>query len=296
MRLSLALPAAVLGLLAAAPAALAAFPHTVVPGESLSSVAAANGMSVATIAAATGISPETRIEAGSVVQIPPAGVGPAAAPATASAPASTGSGYTIAPGDTLSGVAARNGLSLSSLAAANGLSTTSILIAGEHLTISGSAPAAAAPAAPAATTTASAPAAAPSGSSGSVTSSDIAAVASRNGVPTDLASAIGWQESGFNNGAVSNVGARGVMQVMPSTFDWVQHNLARRTLNSSVPEDNVGAGVLYLGHLLQQTGGDADTAIAGYYQGLDSVRRIGMYDDTRRYVASVNALRGRYGG
>ena len=86
------------------------------------------------------------------------------------------------------------------------------------------------------------------------------------------------------------------MQVMPGTFDWVQRNLASRTLSSSSATDNVGAGVLYLGHLLKETGGDEATAIAGYYQGLASVRSRGMYDDTKQYVANVMALRGRYGG
>ena len=37
-------------------------------------------------------------------------------------------------------------------------------------------------------------------------------------------------------------------------------------------------------------------AAAGYYQGLASVQRIGMLPETRRYVANVLALRGRFGG
>ena len=56
------------------------------------------------------------------------------------------------------------------------------------------------------------------------------------------------------------------------------------------------AGVLYLKRLLQDTGGDENTAIAGYYQGLASVRGRGLYDDTQRYVDNVQALRGRFGG
>ena len=37
-------------------------------------------------------------------------------------------------------------------------------------------------------------------------------------------------------------------------------------------------------------------AAAAYYQGLGSVRRIGMLPETRRYVANVLALRSRFGG
>ena len=37
-------------------------------------------------------------------------------------------------------------------------------------------------------------------------------------------------------------------------------------------------------------------AVAAYYQGMSSVRRIGMLPSTRTYVASVLALRSRFGG
>jgi soluble lytic murein transglycosylase-like protein len=129
-----------------------------------------------------------------------------------------------------------------------------------------------------------------------VSAADIAMVAGRNGVPAGLASAIAWQESGFNNAMVSSANARGVMQVMPGTWDYVQRNLALRRLDPANPIDNVGAGVLYLGRLLRETGGDPSLAAAGYYQGLASVRRIGMLPETQRYVANVLALRSRFGG
>ena len=86
------------------------------------------------------------------------------------------------------------------------------------------------------------------------------------------------------------------MQVLPGTWDWVQRNLALRKLDPANPIDNVGAGVLYLGRLLRETGGDPALAAAGYYQGLASVRRIGMLPETQRYVANVLALRSRFGG
>ena len=83
---------------------------------------------------------------------------------------------------------------------------------------------------------------------------------------------------------------------MPGTWDWVQRNLAQRRLDPSSAEDNVHAGTLYLGQLLEETGGDVATAAAGYYQGLGSVRKIGMLPETRRYVDNVLALRSRFGG
>ena len=42
-----------------------------------------------------------------------------------------------------------------------------------------------------------------------------------NGVPAALAEAIAWQESGWNNDEVSGVGAVGVMQIVPTTWTWI---------------------------------------------------------------------------
>jgi soluble lytic murein transglycosylase-like protein len=140
------------------------------------------------------------------------------------------------------------------------------------------------------------PAADPAPTPTRVGAADIQQVAAAHGVSPSLAAAIAWQESGFNNAMVSPANARGVMQVMPGTWDYVQNNLASRTLDPSSATDNVHAGVLYLQRLLGETGGDEATAIAGYYQGLGSVRSRGLFDDTQRYVANVQALRSRFGG
>jgi soluble lytic murein transglycosylase-like protein len=95
---------------------------------------------------------------------------------------------------------------------------------------------------------------------------------------------------------VSGANARGVMQVTPGTWQYVEQNLAGRALDPNSAMDNTTAGVLYLKHLLAQTGGDENTAIAGYYQGIGSVESRGMFDDTQRYVQDVQALRSRFGG
>ena len=131
---------------------------------------------------------------------------------------------------------------------------------------------------------------------GLVSADRVKQIAAAHGAPGSLAAAIAWQESGFNNAMVSAANARGVMQVMPGTWDYVQRNLAQRRLDPRSETDNVHAGVLYLKQLLAQTGGDEDTAIAGYYQGLGSVESRGLFDDTERYIDNVQALRSRFGG
>ena len=73
----------------------------------------------------------------------------------------------------------------------------------------------------------------------------IRATALRHGVDPKLALAIGWQESGWNQRAVSYTNAIGVMQIMPISGTWGSQ-LAGRTLNLYKVEDNITAGVLIL--------------------------------------------------
>jgi soluble lytic murein transglycosylase-like protein len=296
-----------LALLALAAPASAEVAHTVQPGETLWSIAAANNLTTRTVAAYNGLSEDAQVVLGSTIRVPTtvegyaalqnAGVVAApqgeAAPAASAAPAVQGA-YTVRPGDTLSGLAAGAGVSQAAMAAMNGLDPNGLLIAGTVIKLPGgaSAPTRAAEPAPAPVV----PAADPEPTPARVGAGDVQSVAAQYGVSPSLAAAIAWQESGFNNSMVSAANARGVMQVMPGTWDYVQQNLAQRPLDPNSATDNVHAGVLYLKRLLDETGGDESAAIAGYYQGLKSVRERGMYDDTSHYVDNVQALRARFGG
>ncbi|MDP9401038.1 MAG: LysM peptidoglycan-binding domain-containing protein, partial [Actinomycetota bacterium] len=131
--------------LALAPAASAAVPHTVAPGETLWSIAAANNFTTRSLAAYNGLSPEAHVVLGSTVQIPAESEAAAALAATgattgASTGASTGAGappaqgaYTVRPGDTLSALAARAGVPVAQMAYMNGLDPDGILPAGTLL-------------------------------------------------------------------------------------------------------------------------------------------------------------------
>jgi LysM repeat protein len=72
MRLRALIPVAAATMLSAPAAASAAFPHVVAPGESLSSVAASDGLTVDQLALANGLSPDTSLVAGSTLMIPSA--------------------------------------------------------------------------------------------------------------------------------------------------------------------------------------------------------------------------------
>src|SRR5687767_13599310 len=324
------LAAAALACVLAAPAG-AAVPHVVAPGETLWSIAAANNLTTRTVAAFNGLSEDSQVVLGQTIQVPttvegyaalvnaglapadptqataaapapaPDGTGatttatPAVAPATpSSAPAPQGH-YKVRAGDTLGALAASSGVSVDAMAAMNGLDPAGLLIEGTVIKLPSGAPAPANAAAPEPAQTV-VPQADPVPTATRVGAADVQSVAAAHGVSPSLAAAIAWQESGFNNAMVSSANARGVTQVMPGTWSYVQENLADRPLDPDSATDNVHAGVLYLKRLLTDTGGDENAAIAGYYQGLASVRSRGMFDDTQQYVANVQALRSRFGG
>jgi LysM repeat protein len=280
---------------AAAPAASSGGGYRVVAGDTLSAIAARHGVSLGSLAAANGLKLDSWVIQGTTLRLPAPGSAPAvqAAPtAGQGAPEAMGA-YKVRPGDTLSGLAAAARVPAAQMAYMNGLNPTSQLVAGTIIKL---------PTGAAITPTAPAPArtivpqAAPMASPGRLSAGQVGTLAAQAGAPSSLAAAIAWQESGFNNAMISPANARGVMQVMPGTWSWVQSNLSQARLDPSSPTDNVKAGSLYLAHLLRETNGDPSLAAAGYYQGLSSVRRIGMLPETRRYVANVLALRGRFGG
>ncbi len=111
------------------------------------------------------------------------------------------------------------------------------------------------------------------------------------GVDPQLARALAWMESGFQQDVVSSAGAVGVMQLLPETWVWVDTLL----LGEITPRNYVGnvrAGVRYLRWQLDQFGGDVRLALAGYYQGARAVRERGLFDDTKQYVSVILQLYG----
>jgi N-acetylmuramoyl-L-alanine amidase len=301
-------------LLSIASPAQAAAPHVVQPGETLWSIAAANNLTTRTVAAFNGLSENSQVVLGSRLMVPTTVEGyaalqkaglvaaPASATSTTAAPAASATGapapmggYTVRPGDTLTGLAATARVSPADIAAMNGLDPDGVLLAGTVIKLptgSPTPPRASEPA-PASRVV---PAAAPQPTAIRLGASDVQSIAAQYGVSPSLAAAIAWQESGFNNGMVSGANARGVMQVMPGTWDYVQRNLATRQLDPGSAHDNVSAGVLYLKQLLADSGGNESAAIAAYYQGEGSVRSRGVLPETAHYVANVQALRSRFGG
>lgn len=227
--------------------------------------------------------------------------------------------HTVQRGDTLEAIGRRYGVDVATLAAANGLRNPDLILDGRALSIPAPRPvpvsravapaARPAPAAPKSgalreTVVKMPPAQLASSRSASriVVPADRAVLRSAflrfsrlAGVPSDLAMALAWQESGWQRNRVSSTRAVGVMQLMPDTVDFVSVVLLGlpARLDPRDPIANIRMGTRFLRYLLDANGGDVDRALASYYQGLRSVRENGMLDETRRFVANVKALRGR---
>ena len=277
--------------------------YTIKRGDTLSDIAARYDTTVARLVEVNRLPGNGNlIIAGSALKVPGAGGGSA----------SGGKRYhRVAIGDTLSGIAARYGVSQDAVARANRLPSSNIVRLGASLVIPGG-------------SSSSSSSGGGSSSSSSNTfagrtySSSVVGAAARNravlarrnlpsqsgmrdiiagkaranGVDPALALAVSYQESGWNMHVVSVANAVGAMQVIPTTTDWISGVVGRR-LDPLDPHDNATTGVVLL-RILQQSASSERQAIAGYYQGLRSVRERGMYPDTRRYVKNVLALKARF--
>ncbi len=81
-------------------------------------------------------------------------------------------------------------------------------------------------------------------------------------------------ESGFDKNAVSSVGARGLMQIMPETFLWLQTKTKEELHEDSLfdPETNIKYGC-YLYSILFKEFENEETVVAAYHAGTGNVRK-----------------------
>jgi soluble lytic murein transglycosylase-like protein len=103
------------------------------------------------------------------------------------------------------------------------------------------------------------------------------------GVDPALVEAIVENESGFNPGATSSAGARGLMQLMPQTAQ------SLGVIDPYDPAENVRGGARYLRSLLDRFG-SVELAVAAYNAGPSAVARyrgVPPFEQTRNYVRNV---------
>jgi len=105
---------------------------------------------------------------------------------------------------------------------------------------------------------------------------------SHKGIDEELIRAVIDVESGFDKNAVSDAGARGLMQLMPDTA-------AELGVNPDDPSENIAGGVQYLGMMIDRFD-DLEEALAAYNAGPRAVRDYGgvpPFRETQNYVKQV---------
>jgi soluble lytic murein transglycosylase len=103
-------------------------------------------------------------------------------------------------------------------------------------------------------------------------------------VDPSLIKAVIRAESDFDDRAISNKGAQGLMQLMPETAD------AMEVANPFNPEENIYGGTRYLSQLLERFKSDINLALAAYNAGPEAVEAHGgvpPFPETKSFVAKV---------
>jgi len=223
--------------------------------------------------------------------------------------------YTVQPGDSLWAISRADSVTVGQLAGANHMNPNDILLIGRHLSIPGTSPSPAA-GAPSASATVAAKAANPwtfcttfrsSGAPVGVLPDLLRRSphrlalqplyikwANRYGLSLALLEAIGWQESGWQQGVVSSTGAIGAGQIMPGTASFIASTLIGRPLDIHSVSDNIRMSAAFLAYLADVEGNNRCATIAAYYEGPLNLGTYGVFSDTQSYVASVEALIPRF--
>ena len=296
----------------AAPVATAT--HKVASGETLSAIARKYSTTTSTLASLNSLANPNRIYVGQVLKVAGSAPTPSTPAKPAPAPEVKAATHKVAAGETLSGIARKYSTSVSAIASLNGITNPSRIFVGQVLKVSAGAstPAATTPSAPSkdrlvpdtflGRTYPEAVVNAANQNKALLNSIDVPSRAQiqqivrskaiEMGVDPSLALAVAFQESSFNHRSVSPANAIGTMQVIPSSGQWASQ-LVGRKLNLIDPHDNATAGVAILRQLLRSAP-SVDHAIAGYYQGLGSVNRNGMFADTKVYVQRIKGHQAKF--
>lgn len=114
---------------------------------------------------------------------------------------------------------------------------------------------------------------------------EIIQLAQKEGIDPNFVTAVIKTESNFNQNAISQKGALGLMQIMPKTAQ------KYRVQNPFNIKENLTAGIKHLKNLLILYKGNKNLALAAYNAGKSAVKKYGgvpPYPETQKYIKNVN--------
>lgn len=134
--------------------------------------------------------------------------------------------------------------------------------------------------------------------------------AEKYGLESSLLYALIETESGFDKDAVSSAGAKGLTQITPETFEWLQTKTGESYTSDALfePEISIKYGAFFMSLLLEEFG-DTKTALAAYHAGRGVVNEwlcderysadgekldVIPYSQTAAYTEKVMKVQKRY--
>lgn len=97
--------------------------------------------------------------------------------------------------------------------------------------------------------------------------------AEENDIPPAYVAAVVMAESSYRPEAVSSVNAQGLMQILPSTAEWIAGKFDESYVEGCLfdPETNIRYGCWYLGFLMKRYDGDMKCSSSAYHAGQGTV-------------------------
>ena len=121
--------------------------------------------------------------------------------------------------------------------------------------------------------------------------------AAEYGLSASLVKSVVWAESRFDPYATSSKGAKGLMQLMPETFDAVK---AQTGIDGDIydPVTSLRCGCYYLSFLIDRFDGNETAALMAYNAGESNARRFlagePVYPETKKYLDNIARARRVY--
>lgn len=97
-------------------------------------------------------------------------------------------------------------------------------------------------------------------------------------------------ESNFQSKAMSHKNAQGLMQLLPSTAEWIAKREKIKDYELDNPRDNIMLGTAYFNYLLGKTNGDVERAWIAYNAGIGRLKdeKWKEIQETTNYVQKLN--------
>ena len=130
---------------------------------------------------------------------------------------------------------------------------------------------------------------------------ELCAAAEEFNLDRALVKSVVWAESKFDKNATSNKGAKGLMQMMPQTFDMCLDALGMDKQKADIYDvtSSLRCGCYYLSLLIDKFDGNVTAALMAYNAGEANAQKflngVKVFPETQKYLKNISKARRIYG-